>query len=311
MSRGKNVSWKVQQKIGEVAERNLSLKHFEIRDEVARIFEGEDEYIPGPDAIGKIARKARNFKEHEDQDWSIGASGYAVSPEALPTVLAVWRRCVIKGSRFTVRQAKWVGRLRDLKLSNAGEDHIEELYVWSGLYAGREKVNLALSKPEKQPRLDTSDMDALLAFDGAVYHAVVGAGLVPSWSYEKRIEALEQGAPERATHEKNLILTGGPRDVEAWRDIDAMMDEAFEGLRQPDRQEAYEVWEAWLTAFSKRGKRWRERGSTGLIVALAEEVAQYFKSRPTFSLEIQPPFRPSKELLDEVSFERKNTIPKR
>ena len=151
--------------------------------------------------------------------------------------------------------------------------------------------------------MDTSDMDALLAFDGAVYQAVVGAGLVPSWSYEKRIEVLEQGAPERAAFEKNLVLSDRPIGVKAFLDLDAMMEKAFTDVREHELREALEVWEVWLTALGKRGKRWQEVVSTGLVVALAEEVAQYFKSRPKFLEEIQSPFRPSKELLNEAGFE--------
>ncbi len=84
------------------------------------------EYGGLPDEIKKM-----------DKPWTLASvERYPIPPEALPIVMRVWKQQLNWFEPFTIRQAKWVGRLYKV----IPEDLVL-LAHWSGLYAITERMN--------------------------------------------------------------------------------------------------------------------------------------------------------------------------
>ena len=165
MSKKKWVREVVRRFIGDLAVQYPEWRPAGLRDHTIEHFKDKDSdlYVPGLDAFRKIASSARR-PGVEDVPWSIGSATEAQVPSAaLSDVLDVWCLTQLKGISFTVRQAKWVARLRVLlaDIDRGSLDFEEHLYQWATRYAIRESSSETLNPSLP---LDTTDLDIRLAF---------------------------------------------------------------------------------------------------------------------------------------------------
>jgi hypothetical protein len=121
---------------------------------------------------------ARQSTTDDDRPWSIGQTiygdaGQVVDSEALPLLMLVWQRALAGGRTITVRQARWISRLRSFVTVQppsdgvALEEWVRILYGLAATYAAREQIAEREGNTEGP---DTSDLDASLAF--GMLHAI-------------------------------------------------------------------------------------------------------------------------------------------
>jgi hypothetical protein len=116
--------------------------------------------VPQYDAVQKAARKARNVKSPLEELWSLGiGESFGISADATADLLAIWRRSIIGGTTFTIRQAIWAARIRGAVQVLPPKNRVEEIYGWAAAYAANHRVAEVLGKP-----IDTSFLDSNLAF---------------------------------------------------------------------------------------------------------------------------------------------------
>ena len=107
--------------------------------------------------------------------WSLGASAqaeYGMTPEATGDLLAVWKYCLATGHVFTIREARWVVRLRNAIPDYKGR--ISELFAYAYEYAIRERICRILNK-----QIDTIDLDGELGINDRERFVYRALGLVP------------------------------------------------------------------------------------------------------------------------------------
>lgn len=201
--------------------------------------------VPKARAIQVIAKSARAEPGYTPNDpWNLGFISSDIPADATGDILAVWRLRLQQGRRLTIRQAKWVARLRSALPAAAPE----ALLVLSTLYERRERT---VGRP--QP-LNTVDLDAELAFQ-------VWKSPLHDWEYQQ------------------AVLTGavpghGPIGSEVMSLFDLQMypilDEFFscharqflrevggDGVdQQPWWPQAESVMAFWLRVISTRVKKW-------------------------------------------------------
>ncbi len=108
-----------------------------------------------------------------DKFWSMGAfdvPGSGISPEAANDLIEVWKYCLAIGHIFTIREAKWVNRLRIAV--KAETRRTGYLFAFAYEYAIRERISEILKTP-----MDTRDLDGRLSdvhydWDYAVFRSL-------------------------------------------------------------------------------------------------------------------------------------------
>ena len=310
MSRGKRVPKRVRDYINETAYLHPEWPVFELMAHVTEHFKGTGLHIPGPDSFRKIAKEARRPTE-EDNPWSVGFLPALVPTDSLADVLAVWRQCKLKGYRFTARQAKWVARLRLVlrQRSNRRTEYAgDELYEWATRYAARDKAN-EVRNPS--PPLDTSDLDAKLAFSPDIYQAMVDTGLVVELTFERDfqervgldpqwvIRSASYDRLERGAEQGDLDMAGELEDI--WKAID---DDS-------KQVEAKDVWLIWVRALST-APGWKQlpvERHNDLMLDLARQTVAWYGPDIPGAIPVlrrisgrELAFQPSAELLAEVGY---------
>ncbi|MBF8266153.1 MAG: hypothetical protein HW384_2017 [Dehalococcoidia bacterium] len=167
-------------------------------------------------AIKDAANRIKKEKLDPDCPWSLGVSQEAgIPPEATTELLRIWWWTVIVGYPLTVREARWLYRLRGL--SPAGSELND-----ARLYGDREWVAEVMGKP-----IYTSDLDAhILAsrlentrVDSWVLNTAVATGNLHE---DNRNTSMMEGSPSSRGHfgfitapeqavETRLWVEGGPR----------------------------------------------------------------------------------------------------
>lgn len=132
--------------------------------------------------LKKIREKdeARSSESKElDRLWSVVALAYYdIPPEATADLLDVWKYCLAIGHTFTIREAKWVARIRTAiqTSQNVYRYRGALLFGYANEYAIRERISEILGSP-----MDTRDIDGNLCFqerdwDWIVFRAI---GMIP------------------------------------------------------------------------------------------------------------------------------------
>jgi hypothetical protein len=81
--------------------------------------------------IEVLERKISYYRKHaiddpEDKPWSMATiDQYPIPPQAIPAVLACWKRCVQSDTVLTIREAKWISRLYALMA-----EEVRQGFVW-------------------------------------------------------------------------------------------------------------------------------------------------------------------------------------
>jgi len=107
--------------------------------------------------------------------WSLGVSvqpEHGITPDSTGDLLAVWNYCLAIGRVFTIREAKWVARLRNAITDQKGTT--AELFAFAYEYAVRERICEILNK-----QMDTTDLDGKLGINDREWFVYRGLGLVP------------------------------------------------------------------------------------------------------------------------------------
>ena len=244
-----------------------------------------------------------------DGPWTSGVSGeYGIPLAATFDLLHVWAECVVERRLLTIRQAKWIVRLREIlsnKRNQAVYGGLWVLYQWASIYAARERAAAALFPGQVA---DTRDLDAQLAFDGEVYQAAVETGAVPAWSMEKR-----RRETMAAVYPFTIYLE--ERGVE----IDKRGEESYAplfNLPSVERHTALKVYSLWSNAFYRKGAQsWGMSSRSDALDRLVQEIVAHFEALQTSTepgtveapLTAAAPspqtWRPSEELLKEVGYE--------
>jgi|TARA_R100001530_G_scaffold134374_2_gene109123 hypothetical protein len=116
--------------------------------------------VSGLDAVRKAVSTARGVKSSLDDPWSLGAcEEHTILHDATADLLAIWKRSIIGGAKFTIRQAIWAARLKHAVPGTPTRSRLEELRHWAVAYAADARVAEALGET-----LDTSFLDSNLAF---------------------------------------------------------------------------------------------------------------------------------------------------
>lgn len=101
------------------------------RTRLAEKIQAEVRWPGKPPEIEVLERKISHYRKHmidhpEDNPWSMATlDRYPISLGAIPAVLACWKQHVQSGTALTIREAKWVSRLRGLMA-----DEVHRSYVW-------------------------------------------------------------------------------------------------------------------------------------------------------------------------------------
>ena len=153
-------------RIAELALRDHPKLSFEkILERVAVEFPSPCFQVPAISTLENMVRATRRAsKESPDERWSLGVSATAGIPDnSIRIVVDIWKHVLLcSGRHITVREAKWIARLKDIVFISLPDhylvtDKMDALLKWATLYAIRERASLALGL-----ELDTSDIDALL-----------------------------------------------------------------------------------------------------------------------------------------------------
>ena len=313
MSKQPWVNKQVQREICELAITYPMMAHQQIRQLVQEAFTGTDLYVPGDEYIRKAVSRFRKLHDDQDGAWSIGAFPSLISPDALKDVLSVWRWTLLVDVGFTVRQAKWVARLRFV-VTRSDEEGVDEpnaeaLYGWATLYSARERASESL-----EMTLETTDLDASLRIEDGAYWALVDTGRVrrlqwkelflsaheiaPNW-VARVIRQLEDSEAQAPVIEETSELSDIERAVVAgWKQFRSLED----SVAKTQYHDAIAVWILWNKSLD-RSKPWQtmtpeRRLNTRL--ALRQEVADYYQSRADDEDSEGPHFMPSRELWSDL-----------
>lgn len=150
MAKGPIITEYAKMVISEICEDHPNWRAKDVQREANRKLQSK---APKLNAVQKIMQQRRKIAEGVDTNldapWSLGLSAiYRIPSEANPELIEVWKWCFVVGLTFTVREARWVARLREIV-------PYEYLYVFAVVYARREKACQLLGFPATlAPELD-------------------------------------------------------------------------------------------------------------------------------------------------------------
>lgn len=125
MAKGPEITDEVKMLIAKLHDDHPKWTNEMIRNEVSSIVHKKNSSLPkgwpSKFAVDRImpgvrerAKRSKSAPNPIDRPWtvhSMGSSKYQIPPEALPSVLQVWFLAKQKGTDFSIRDARWVGRL--------------------------------------------------------------------------------------------------------------------------------------------------------------------------------------------------------
>ncbi len=211
--RGPNVPDNVNNIIAEVYIKDHNQTAKEVMGEVHRRLEKQPNGQLRPDwpglsyiqkALIKFRKKERELPlDPEDRPWSVAAlalADYNIPPEALPVVMKAWAKALVDDKPLTIRQVKWIARLRYIYTGET-DISLEYLTVKASNYANTEKaIKLTGAYPDKPQNMRWLWLsDAFLYIDVKDKDIDVAKRLLAT--YDIGFEVKKGGQNER-THNK-------------------------------------------------------------------------------------------------------------
>lgn len=256
--------WIAQEALAD-REKSRAMLALELQDKMERVGQ---RVIPAVETLEKLISRARNYPTSPfDEPWSLGVSPqpeYGITPESTGDLLAVWNYCLAIGHVFTIREARWVARLR-----NAIADHKRatgKLFAFAYGYALRERTCEILNK-----QIDTIDLDSELGLNDSelfVYHVL---GLVPKLAVPFHPREAEE-ANEFLTHwafgksaATNIAVQNIPKA--ARNDTDGLHKLLHCTENLPAEQDRIY---AALLLFLSKGPRWKTLSVQEYLLLLSE-----------------------------------------
>ncbi len=268
---------------------------------------------PSLEHLKKMISAARNSATDEDRPWSLAASlKVGIPDEANGELLKIRKRCILAGREFTIREAKWVARLR----TTMNNDNIVKVFPNAAKYASRERVWAMENENNPNVVFDTVEMDALMAFSdnylsretalltGAISKTetmrqfidtakLIRSGITVDNVDVNAIASLRPGALQ-------YVLSIG--DFDEWREMKELSDEA---------DEVYALWlrrmresPNWPEPDSERRKHLADR----LYEELLKVYTDYKNSLESIQQEIQKEYENSAEAAKELDFAKVRLI---
>lgn len=99
-----------------------------------------------PYALRTVQRVIKDLHDHATIEipWSVGISAREGIPdEAIGTIIKIWQWSFTVGHRFTVREARWIARLRNA-FPRANDEDLRYLHYVAASYAARERAKETL-----------------------------------------------------------------------------------------------------------------------------------------------------------------------
>ena len=158
MAKGPPVTDEVKAIIASVYHKHRKWKAPVVQNEVSCILRKDNPKLPPSwpslSSVQKILAEVRKVKDNpQDKPWSTATlDSYSIPPEAVPSVLKVWKFQIEKGDTFTIREAKWASRLSRLL------EDIEKLSYKASQYARTELMFELIGHPFDSTELDRSLM---------------------------------------------------------------------------------------------------------------------------------------------------------
>lgn len=260
---------------------------------------GYGSLVPGERTVRKkLAEFGRLHSDELDVPWSVGVSDKCgISPEATDDLLQVWRWCIAADRTFTIREAKWAARLRDVRpyIGKRLGSVPGKLYYYAWHYSVRERLSPASAVPGI-----TADLDADLAL--SLWERGTFLDMYPKTERFVLPERLQSDRPhfsERCPSEvveDDLIVRGG-FDREDRRELHGF---------QPDDAEVSEEMD-WIYAFwlqrVGQGPHWRNL-SAKEHMDIVIRLRQWVKGHPWARRVVPPLETPDKptEILKAVGY---------
>ena len=138
------------------------------------------ERVPERDTLLKMISSVRRPTSLEEP-WSLGVSPPEIPHEATGDLLAVYKFCLAADWKFSIREARWVARLR----SALPGGNPALLLEYAVLYSRRERAAQKSRRP-----VDTSDLDTEIAFQ--------------PWASDLNAWEFDQALQLKAVHRKDL-----------------------------------------------------------------------------------------------------------
>lgn len=282
----------------------------ELTDLVSRM----GERVPSEENLERMISWARNHAPHpEDAPWALAASiKHGIPTEATPTVLRIWKLCLVRGEPLSIREAKWIAWLQTIRKDT------ENLLVWSRAYALRERACEALGKP-----CDTSDLDAALIMGqwelatarlvGTIKPFQIELGPAPYYTHTEDIEFADSSVLNLAGQtESTFMLSKGLDDPGEVEKAESELEDLQPLGHRLHTEQARWVYVHWLLHLSKgpKIKRLKVRDRLDIILGLREWVEEHpwanvrttidiFPIGESFPTELYKPL----ELLEKVGYE--------
>lgn len=253
------------EKINDYADRWHSLGNAR---RVANLAKAEVEKAAGrevaSDTIQRQIREVWATRTEEDKPWHLGVmEGYHIPWDAAGVLLTVWKQSVLYGWTLTIREAKWVARLRT---ALDGESP-RTILSWAILYAREEHHFETL----RQPSLETRFFDAEIAFrpwkDALSmweYGAAVRTQVVPLPGAHR-----VWGNPKRDTLCLSAVGIGGPLGAQPGHPHLPTAGESLSEVGGLDGDlplwfpQARAVMTFWLRWLSQQDEKWKLIGYVG------------------------------------------------
>lgn len=161
MAKGPVVTDKVDYLIAKIHQDHPKWKAPVVQCEASHLLHKKDPNLPanwpGLSAVQKVLATVRRKEKElpddpQEKPWRMDTlDKHPIPPEAVPSVLKLWKSRIENGNTFTIREAKWASRL-----SRRLED-IEKLSYKASQYARTELMYQLIGRP-----FDSTGLDRLL-----------------------------------------------------------------------------------------------------------------------------------------------------
>ena len=184
-------------------------------------------------------------KAGPDDEWSLGLSEkFGLPPESGSDLLEVWRWCLAIGRTFTVREARWVARLRRILDTR----QLYRVYELANRYALRERACEALDVPSR-----TTDLDIEIALEPWERQVVVSTARVKGLPSTTVVADMETAGMDPSAER---LPSGWSAATTVERELQAFPRHLSDLPEDADRVYAY-----WLVYLSK-GPEWQYMSQT-------------------------------------------------
>jgi hypothetical protein len=163
MARGPAVTDEIRILIAQTYLAHPNWKKTEIRNWISSELHNKNSNLPSSFPSLRIVYKViaqivYNEEEPDPQNkpWSLGSlEQYPLSSEVIPTVLKIWKLKDERGETFSVREAKWAGRLAKIERF---DNDISRLIHFITIYSNIERIYTLLGFPFNSDALDRTLM---------------------------------------------------------------------------------------------------------------------------------------------------------